>query len=306
MDFADVNHITNDSKMSEGSKGYQGGSPWKGQYEDRRRESWNEEPGSYRNPDNQRDERRRDDFDPRMDDRYRRRSPPDFPEKRRRSPDRFDSDPMSRENRRSVHSQDGMDDDRRMRRTSGAGDSVGDIASVENIQEMARCLQVAWNGAIILKSSAFPARMHVVSGDVTIVDTLMRDPTTTETPTLKVKQRLRLDQAKLDDVGRRVSAAGRSGHCILLAMPSSLQNYEDPSVQQRPLKNLVTYLRQKDAAGVISLPPYNTKDKENVGVLYAFPPCQFGYEYLALVAPRFPRDVIMDDYLIIVVIRGAV
>jgi hypothetical protein len=33
-------------------------------------------------------------------------------------------------------------------------------------------------------------------------------------------------------------------------MTSTLQNYEDPAVQQRPLKNLVSYLRQKEAAGV--------------------------------------------------------
>ncbi|KAK3102800.1 hypothetical protein FSP39_014003 [Pinctada imbricata] len=306
VDFADVNHVTNDSKMSENGRGYsggQGGSPWKGQYDERRRESWERDP--HRNPDGPREDRRRDDLDPRIDDRYRRRSP-DFPDKRRHSPDRYDGGSLSRENRRSVHSQDGMDDERRTRRMSGTGETVGDISEVENIQEMARCLQVAWNGAVILKSSAFPARMHVVSGDVTTVDTLMRDPTTTETPTLKIKQRLRLDQSKLEDVGRRVSAAGRSGHCILLALPSSLQNYDDPSVQQRPLKNLVTYLRQKDAAGVISLPPYNTKDKDNVGVLYAFPPCQFGYDYLSQVAPRFPRELVVDDYLIIVVIRGAV
>jgi RNA-binding protein 15 len=45
-------------------------------------------------------------------------------------------------------------------------------------------------------------------------------------------------------------------------MTSTLQNYEDPAVQQRPLKNLVSYLRQKEAAGVISLPSYESKDKE--------------------------------------------
>jgi RNA-binding protein 15 len=129
--------------------------------------------------------------------------------------------------------------------------------SCRPLADLAKSLPVAWNGALILKSSAFASRMHVVSGDVTLVDTLMRDPTSTESPVLKITQRLRLDQPKLDDVGRRIQAAGPRGHCILLAMPSSLLNYEDSasSIQQRPLKNLVTYLKQKEAAGVISLPP---------------------------------------------------
>lgn len=179
------------------------------------------------------------------------------------------------------------------------------IDQVTTIPELSKCLPVAWNGAVILKNSAFPARMHVLSGNVTIVDTLMRDPSTTETPVLRVKQRLRLDQPKLEDVGRRVATAGKGGHCILLAMTSTLQNYEDPNVQQRPLKNLVSYLKQKEAAGVISLPSYESKDKDDVGVLYAFPPCEFGYKYLTNKAPNLPPEPINDDYMVIVVVTGA-
>lgn len=176
---------------------------------------------------------------------------------------------------------------------------------VNNLVDLAKCLPVAWNGALILKNSAFLARMHVVSGDVTIVDTLMRDPTTTETSVLRITQRLRLDQPKLEEVGRRVSSSGSHGHCILLALPSTLPNYEVGQAQQRPLKNLVSYLKQKEAAGVISLPPNPSKDKENVGVLHAFPPCQFGYNFLLGCAPKLPPEPIKEDYLVVIVVRGA-
>ena len=176
---------------------------------------------------------------------------------------------------------------------------------VNNLVDLAKCLPVAWNGALILKNSAFLARMHVVSGDVTIVDTLMRDPTTTETSVLRITQRLRLDQPKLEEVGRRVSSSGSHGHCILLALPSTLPNYEVGQAQQRPLKNLVSYLKQKEAAGVISLPPNPSKDKENVGVLHAFPPCQFGYNFLLSCAPKLPAEPIKEDYLVVIVVRGA-
>ncbi|XP_060565595.1 LOW QUALITY PROTEIN: RNA-binding protein spenito-like [Ruditapes philippinarum] len=145
------------------------------------------------------------------------------------------------------------------------------------------------------------------SGNVTIVDTLMRDPTSTETPALTIKQRLRLDPSKTDDVQKRVVQSGPRNHCVLIAFPSTLDNFDDPgrNIQQRPLKNLVSYLKQKEAAGVISLPPYPTKDKDNVGLLHAFPPCQFGYEYLLQRAPKLPADCMLDDYIVVVVVRGA-
>lgn len=315
IDFADVSHITNtpkplEIKTNESGRGYQG-SNWKPPHE--RREDGKSVDGSFRSQE-PKDERRRsyEEFDVRGPDMpYRRPRTPDGSEdrRRRRSPDKYDGHPQSRDGRKGGRVSDeefDVDGGRRDARRLSAEKEYSDLEEVENISEMVKCLPVAWNGGILLKNSAFPGRMHVVSGDVTIVDTLMRDPTTTETPMLKIKQRLRLDPPKLDDVGRRVVAAGRGGHCILYAMPSTLPNWDDSAVQQRPLKNLVTYLRQKEAAGVISLPPYETKDKDNVGVLYAFPPCAFGYEYLRKAAPRLPAEPIQDDYLIVVVIRGTV
>lgn len=193
------------------------------------------------------------------------------------------------------------------RRRSLSPDDQSPLESVHSLSDLCKRLPVAWNGALILKSSAFPARMHVVSGNVTIVDTLMRDLTSTETPALTIKQRLRLDPSKTDDVAKRVVQAGPRNHCVLIAFPSSLENFDDPgrNVQQRPLKNLVSYLKQKEAAGVISLPPYATKDKDNVGLLHAFPPCQFGYEFLLRRAPKLPADCMLDDYIVVVVVRGA-
>lgn len=196
--------------------------------------------------------------------------------------------------------------ERREYRTSSPS---GDYATSQcrTLAELAKMLPVAWNGALILKSSAFATGMHVVSGDVMLVDTLMRDPTSTESPVLKITQRLRLDQPKLEDVSRRIQAAGPRGHCVLLAMPSTLSNYEDNAmtIQQRPLKNLVTYLKQKEAAGVISLPPVPSQGKKDIGVLHAFPPCDFGFNFLRNRAPKLSPDTTKEDYLVVVVINGA-
>ncbi|XP_052780402.1 LOW QUALITY PROTEIN: putative RNA-binding protein 15B [Mya arenaria] len=198
------------------------------------------------------------------------------------------------------------DDYSPQRRRSRSPEDMSPLENIHSLSDLSKRLPVAWNGALVLKSSAFPARMHVVSGNVQIVDRLMRDPTTTETPALTIKQRLRLDPSKTDDVAKRVLQAGPRNHCVLIAFPSSLENYDDPArnIQQRPLKNLVSYLKQKEAAGVISLPPYPTKDKDNVGLLHAFPPCQFGYEYLLRRAPSC-QQIACDDYIVVVVVRGA-
>lgn len=312
VDFADPSHVgaqINDTPPPRRDYGYD-----KPRYDGPPpgRDGWNQPPRDiYPGGDRKEDWDRRDDHGngyrhpdrPRGDYDDYRRSPPD--RRMSRSPGRSYERDYDREGMRRREDytppRDGY------RRRSRSPDDQGPLDSVLSLSDLAKRLPVAWNGALILKSSAFPARMHVVSGNVTIVDTLMRDPTSTETPALTIKQRLRLDPSKTDDVQKRVIQAGPRNHCVLIAFPSTLDNYDDPgrNIQQRPLKNLVSYLKQKEAAGVISLPPYPTKDKDNVGLLHAFPPCQFGYEYLVQRAPKLPADCMLDDYIVVVVVRGA-
>lgn len=69
----------------------------------------------------------------------------------------------------------------------------------------------------------------------------------------------------------------------------------------RPLRNLVTYLKQKEAAGVISL---LNKETEATGVLYAFPPCDFSSELLKRKCHNVTEEGLKEDHLVIVVVRG--
>ena len=343
VDFADISHVNNPllhagpppRTYAGPERDFDRSGPWRspsgnGQMERGRgrREDWygEGEPPGYRH--NQRsgdhlpdiESRRRDDWGDYPDEGERRRRPrspgdygaPPFP-RGSRTPDRrdFQHDRGARDDLRGSSSRADLADREVGRRDEKNRSDPGDLDAIDHIRslsDLAKNLPVAWNGALILKNSAFAARMHVVSGDVTIVDTLMRDPTTTEPPVLRITQRLRLDQPKLEDVGRRISNAGPHGHCILLAMPSTVHNYDDHMgvAQQRPLKNLVSYLKQKEAAGVISLPPNPTSDK-NVGVLHAFPPCQFGYSFLLQRSPKLPPEftAVKEEYLVIVVVVGA-
>ncbi|XP_074019498.1 RNA-binding protein 15 [Numenius arquata] len=175
-------------------------------------------------------------------------------------------------------------------------------------------LCLAWQGMLLLKNSNFPSNMHLLQGDLGVASSLLVEGATGgKVAQLKITQRLRLDQPKLDEVNRRIKVAGPNGYAILLAVPGASDNRSPTGAAeaaaatttstQRPLRNLVSYLKQKQAAGVISLPVGGNKDKENSGVLHAFPPCDFSQQFLDSTAKALAKSE--DDYLVMVIVRGA-
>nr|XP_023025929.1 putative RNA-binding protein 15 isoform X3 [Leptinotarsa decemlineata] len=176
---------------------------------------------------------------------------------------------------------------------------AGLLASSRTLPEVARKCNTVWQGALILKNSLFPAKFHLMDGDTDIVDGLMKDEDGKHQ--LRITQRLRLDQPKLEDVQKRISSA--SSHAIFLGLAGSTASVtnDDATVQTRPLRNLVSYLKQKEAAGVISL---LNKETEATGVLYSFPPCPFSTELLKRSCPNLSEEAIKEDHLIIVVEIG--
>ncbi|OXB67214.1 hypothetical protein ASZ78_015855 [Callipepla squamata] len=172
-------------------------------------------------------------------------------------------------------------------------------------------LCLAWQGMLLLKNSNFPSNMHLLQGDLGVASSLLVEGATGgKVAQLKITQRLRLDQPKLDEVNRRIKVAGPNGYAILLAVPGTSDNRSAAAAgeaattsTQRPLRNLVSYLKQKQAAGVISLPVGGNKDKENSGVLHAFPPCDFSQQFLDSTAKALAKSE--DDYLVMIIVRGA-
>ncbi|KAI4468565.1 rna recognition motif-containing [Holotrichia oblita] len=222
------------------------------------------------------------------DDEWGRTRPTDVDYDRHRSGSRGVDRSRSRSPRRSVDS----DSDSGSRR-------AGLLASSRTLPEVARKCSTVWQGALILKNSLFPAKFHLIDGDTDIVDGLMKDEDGRHQ--LRITQRLRLDQPKLEDVQKRIASA--SSHAIFLGLPGSTAsvNNDDANVQTRPLRNLVSYLKQKEAAGVISL---LNKETEATGVLYSFPPCPFSAELIKRTCHNLPDDALKEDHLVIVVVRG--
>lgn len=177
----------------------------------------------------------------------------------------------------------------------------------ENLVDVAKRFAVAWRGAFALKNSAFPVRMHLIGGNPELAQFYLRGVGPGAGAALKVlsvTQRLRLDPPKLEEVTRRVSQVGISGHCILLALPTGDDIELDSSYVRRPLKSLVTYFKKKEAAGVIML---NTEGSGKVdsGMLHAFPPCDFSHQHLLKIAPNLGSEPSKEDHLVVFVVKGS-
>ena len=195
------------------------------------------------------------------------------------------------------------------------------VLTAESLSDFAKSFPVTWRGNLLLKNTAFPCRMLLIGGDPTIAELLVKAKDDA-VPILKITQRLRLEQPRLDEVNKRIASAGPKGHCLLLALPGSMpSNSNSPegsseTAQYRPLKSLVSYLRQKEAAGIVSLGEHDSVEggsseqaleSGNVaGVLHAFPPCDFAHSLLLKVAPKLGPEPSKEDHIVAVVMRGAV
>jgi len=189
-----------------------------------------------------------------------------------------------------------------------SNDENSDLKPAESLVDVSKRFVVAWRGAFALKNSAFPVRMHLIGGNPELANFFLRGIGTGAGPALKVlsvTQRLRLDPPKLDEVSRRISQVGASGHCVLLALPTGEDIELDSSFQRRPLKSLVTYFKKKEAAGVIILNTEGPSGKqEESGMLHAFPPCNFSQQELIKVAPNLTTEPSNEDHLVVIVVKG--
>ncbi|XP_057703125.1 RNA-binding protein 15-like [Corythoichthys intestinalis] len=170
----------------------------------------------------------------------------------------------------------------------------------------AQKLSHVWQGVLLLKNSSFPTALHLLEGDMAVVSRLLQEGSKdVQASQLKISQRLRMEPPKLEEVSRRIKAAGPGGYSVLLAVPVKSDDAppDGKDSMERPLKNLVSYLKQKEAAGIVSLPVGGARAKEHSGVLHAFPPCEFSMQFMDESAKAFAKSD--DDYMVMVIIRGA-
>ncbi|CAF0968495.1 unnamed protein product, partial [Adineta steineri] len=93
----------------------------------------------------------------------------------------------------------------------------------------------------------------------------------------------------------------------------------DDNEEEILLSRLISYLAEKEAAGVISIPfyptyqnDYNHSTKQETAAVHIFPPCQFSKKILQIICPsiNFSKDLrstttkINDEHLMVVIIHS--
>lgn len=172
---------------------------------------------------------------------------------------------------------------------------------------------VQWQGNLILKNDQAYVKTQLVAGSPRIArasmnfwnsDSLCPNPSGLSGGphhNLRISQRMRLEQAQLEGVQKRMQMD--SDHCILIAEPNG-STPDEIRTQQNNLKNgVIRYFDEKKAAGIVNVllpgaaqPAY---------VVHIFPPCQFASEILRQRAPDTYRCVVQNKmeqiYLLIVI-----
>lgn len=180
-----------------------------------------------------------------------------------------------------------------------------DAAAPSSLSEFAQsALSRLWRGFFALKNSTFPTDLFMLEGGAAYFHAAMKDSLKNQNQPaqLKIAQRLRMDQARLDEVGRRIKLGRPDGFAILLALQGPVDRQApglEPGLQVRLLRHLVTYLRNKEAAGVVSLPA--AKEGGPGAMLYAFPPGEFSQQFLQ-VAKRTVGNL-DEEHMVIVIVN---
>ena len=131
---------------------------------------------------------------------------------------------------------------------------------------------ICWTGTIGLKNEMANVRMHYVSGNRDLARASLPD----KGSTLKIMQRMRLEDSQLDGVARKMETRGE--HCVLLALPNGSE-HEEIELQSRNLRHsFITYLQLKSAAGIVNV---SNEDNQPAYIVHVFPSCDFANENLA-------------------------
>ena len=156
---------------------------------------------------------------------------------------------------------------------------------------------VVWQGHLGLKTEIATVQFHYVSGCKDLarasLPTAVADPRM-ELPTLKIGQRMRLEESQLSGVQRKMLQSQE--HCVLLALPCGKDNL-DVEAQSRQLRNhFITYLQLKSAAGIV-----NVEENGAAYVVHVFPSCDFANETMSGIAPDLLARVAEIEHMVIII-----
>ena len=180
-----------------------------------------------------------------------------------------------------------------------SGPLVGSAPSpVEFVLPNFESYPVVWQGHLGLKTEIATVQFHYVSGCKDLarasLPTSISDPRMQVLPTLKIGQRMRLEESQLSGVQRKMLQAQE--HCILLALPCGKDTL-DVEAQSRQLRShFITYLQLKSAAGIV-----NVEENGAAYVVHVFPSCDFANETMSGIAPDLLARVAEIEHMVIII-----
>ena len=171
----------------------------------------------------------------------------------------------------------------------------GAPASLEFTLPNLETYPVVWQGYLGLKAEMATVQFHYVNGCKELARASL-PPTRGEMPTLRIGQRMRLEESQLEGVYRKMEREDE--HCVLLALPCG-KDAADVEHQSRRLRShFVTYLQLKSAAGIVNVPG---ADDRSSFVVHVFPSCDFANVTMGKIAPDLLSRVAEIEHMVIVI-----
>ncbi|EUB61012.1 Protein split ends [Echinococcus granulosus] len=185
-------------------------------------------------------------------------------------------------------------------------------------------LQLVWRGCMSLKNERASVRMLYLAGNQDLIRTCLQLMTAVSDETggaawaLRIAQRMRLGNSQLEAVQWKLREPANYCMCLALAAgsppppPSTNTAPTTATISQRAymedsyfaqqnmiLQNVITYLQDKTAAGIISCP----SSQENPFVMHIFPPCDFTTAQLRCLSPELQQTLTQSaiPFMLIVV-----
>lgn len=167
----------------------------------------------------------------------------------------------------------------------------------DSLQMLLRRYPVMWQGLLALKNDSAAVQMHFVGGNPVVAgDTLSRH-SDGSTPLLRIAQRMRLEQAQLEQVHRKMKV--EQEHCTLLALPCGRDHMDVLQQSTNLSAGFITYLQRKQAAGIVNIAPPG--HHQAMFTVHIFPSCDFANENLNRIAPDLMHRVADIAHLLIVI-----
>lgn len=186
--------------------------------------------------------------------------------------------------------------------------------SLKSIELITNLADDTWSGVFTLKKHIFPTKFYLVAGCKQLAQQILpHQHHQSINNCLRISQRLRLDDPKLDELEKKlydsnyqISKSDIASFSVLISVPSE---HSEPMIEnqyhQKSLHNLISYLDQKNAAGVIPLPD----DDKPYSMMHAFTPnCRISTKILSQLFPNVKRvintnNLVNNDFIVIVIFK---